>query len=214
MIEEIKVKIPYVITGGDEGIQINVGIRLAFAGAGYEIPSFSKAVVALKKTFGENISIVSNHENYWIKSKMKLTDWNQVDASMQQQIEAIADKEGLSFAGNVPFSDPRKLKDEVKGHMVRPKGVHIGNKICFSLGGGEQVYNLGCFRISADWLHAVSPKVVKDVILPQIEFYNKLIKKDLPLFYELHGELDEKIANKNLKKLQKLGLEMEVLPER
>lgn len=204
----------YVITCGDEGVQINEGTRLAFAGAGYELPGFSKAVVALKKIFGPAISIVASQENDWLKEKMKLADFEQADASMQQQIEALADQEGLSYAGFIPFSDPKKLKDEVKGHMVRPKGIHVANKICFTLGGGEQIYNLGCYRISADWLAAASPKVAQEVLVPQIEFYNKLAKRELPLFYELDGELDEKIAQKNLKVLEKVGLKVEILPER
>lgn len=205
---------PYVITCGDEGVQINEGIRLAFAGSGHDLPGFSKAVKALKKVFGKQISITACAENDWIKEKMELSDFEQADASMQQQIEALADQEGLSYAGFVPFSDPRKLKDGVKGHMVRPKKIHVANKICFTLGGGEQVYNLGCYKISADWLHASTPKVQKEVILAQIEFYNKLAKKDLPLFYEIDGELGEKVAKKNLKALEKMGLKLEVLPAR
>jgi hypothetical protein len=207
-------KSTYVITCGDEGVQINEGVRLAFAGSGYELPSFSKAVSALKKVFGKQISIVACAENNWIKDKMDLSDFEQADASMQQQIEALADQEGLSYAGFIPFSDPKKLKDGVKGHMVRPKKIHVANKICFTLGGGEQIYNLGCYKISADWVHASTPKVAKEVIEAQIEFYNKLAKKDLPLFYEADGELGEKIVKKNLKVLEKMGLKLEALPER
>jgi hypothetical protein len=204
----------YVITCGDEGIQINEGTRFSFVGSGYELPGFSKDVVALKKVFGPSISIVASQENDWLKEKMKLADFEQADASMQQQIESLADREDLSYAGFIPFSDPKKLKDEIKGHMVRPRGIHIANKICLTLGGGEQVYNLGCYKISADWVHAASDKVAKEVITPQIEFYNKLAKRELPLFYETAGELDEKTVSKNLKVLEKIGLKLESLPER
>jgi len=213
---EVEKKSPasYVITCGDEGVQMNEGVRFAFVGCGYELPGFSKAVVALKKAFGPQINIVACSENDWIKEKMGLTDWEQADASMQQQAEALADKEDLTYAGFVPFSDPKKLKNDIKGHMVRPKGVHVANKICFTLGGGEQIYNLGCYKISADWLYATTPKVAKEVILPQVEFYNKIAKRDLPLFYEIDGEIDEKNAKKNLKVLEKMGLKPELLPTR
>lgn len=203
---------PYVITCGDEGVQMNTGVRLAFVGAGYELPGFSEAVKALKKLFGADIHIVASHENDWIKQKMELADFEQADACMQQQIEALADREGLIYAGSIPFSDPKKLKNDVKGHMVRPRGVHIGNKICFSLGGGEQIYNLGCFKISADWVHLVSAKVAKEVIMPQIEFYQNLSKRDLALFYESKGELGEEIVQKNLEVLESMGLTLVPFP--
>ena len=204
----------YVITCGDEGVQINEGVRLSFVGSGYELPGFSKAVVALKKVFGAAINIVASQENDWIKEKMQLADFEQADASMQQQIESLADREGLTYVGFIPFSDPKKLENGIKGHMVRPRGIHIANKICFTLGGGEQVYNLGCYKISADWVHAANDKVVKEVIMPQVEFYNKLAKRDLPLYYETAGELDEKTVKKNLNGLEKIGLKLENLPER
>ena len=121
-------------------------------------------------------------------------------------------------AGFLPFADPRKLKYDIKGHMVRPHDVHVGNKICFSLGGGEQIYNLGCYRISADWVGKVHKKTVEKIILPQIEFYTKVSGlKKLDLFYETEGELfdsNEKLVKKNLKKLESLGLKMEELPKR
>jgi hypothetical protein len=139
---------------------------------------------------------------------MNLTDWEQVNASAQQQIEALADKEGLLYAGYLPFADPRKLKYEVKGHMVRPKLVHVANKICFTLGGGEQTYNLGCYQISADWAGSAPKKLVEQVILPQVEFYKKLSGMKLQLVYETAGELGEKLAQKNLKALEKIGLKL------
>ncbi|NCN45883.1 MAG: hypothetical protein COU63_04945 [Candidatus Pacebacteria bacterium CG10_big_fil_rev_8_21_14_0_10_36_11] len=204
----------YVITCGDEGVQINEGTRLSFAGAGLELPGFSKAVVALKKTFGSKISIAASQENDWVKTKLKLADFEQADASMQQQVEALADREKLDFIGFIPFTDPKKLGEGIKGHMVRPKGVHIANKICFTLGGGENIFNLGCFQISADWLHAASPKVAEEVIMPQIEYYRALSKRELPLFYDLNGSLGEKIAQKNLQILEKIGLKPIALPGR
>ena len=199
---------PYVITCGDEGVQINHGTRLSFVGAGYELPGFSQAVKILKKILDPKIKIASNQENDWIRKKINLTDWDQTNASAQQQVEAFADQEGLLYVGYLPFADPRKLKYDIKGHMVRPKKVHVANKICFTLGGGEQTYNLGCYQISADWVGSAPKKIVEQVILPQLEFYKKLSGIKLPLVYELAGVLGEKVAQKNLKALEKIGLKL------
>jgi len=194
------------ITCGDEGVQLNNGCRLSVVGAGYELPHFSKLVKLVKKLFKQDIAILSSEQNAWYKSKLKLKDWGQVDAAMKQHTEAIADKDGLLYSGFLSFSDPKKLANDIKGHMVRPKGIHIANKISFTLGGGEQVYNLSCFQISADWAHLASKKMLKEIILPQIEFYQTLSPKPLELIYELNGVLGEKIAKKNLESLKKIGI--------
>lgn len=205
---------PYVITDGDEGVQVNIGTRFAFAGSGYGLEGFSEAVKILKKILDSKIRITSSQESDWIKNQLDLTDWGEINALAQKQIKLIADKEGLLYAGYLPFTDPRKLKYDIKGHMVRPKLVHVGNKICFSLGGGEQVYNLGCYRISADWVSKAPKKLVEKAILSQIKFYKKLSGMRLNLFYELGGDLGEKMAQKNLKMLKKIGLKMKELPLR
>lgn len=204
----------YVITCGDEGVQINEGTRLSFVGAGYELPGFSEAVKLLKKLFGPKLRLASSQENDWIKQKLDLSDWEQVNASAQQHLEALADAEKLLYAGYLPFADPRKLKHDIKGHMVRPKKVHVANKICFTLGGGEQTYNLGCYQISADWVASAPKKLVETVILPQVEFYKKLAGRTLELVYEPNGALGEKVAQKNLKALEKIGLKLTPLVAR
>jgi hypothetical protein len=89
--------------------------------------------------------------------------------------------------------------------MVRPKGIHIANKISFSLGGGEQTYHLGHYEISADWVHLAKPAFVKKVITKQLEFYNKQAKMELPFVFEMDGELGEVIAGKNKQVLTKIG---------
>ena len=137
----------YVITCGDDGVQINEGVRLGVAGAGVEVEHFSEVVKALKKIFGKELCVVASAENDWIKQSFELNDYHQADATMQQQTEAMADREGLKYAGFLPFADPKPLKYEIKGHMVRPRGVHIANKISFTLAGGEQTYNLGNFVV-------------------------------------------------------------------
>lgn len=195
----------YVITGGDEGIQINEGTRLGILGAGFEMNGFSQVVKVLKKLLGKNIRVVASAENEWVKNNLKLDDWEQTDASMKQQIEALADKNELAYAGFTPFADPRQLKHDIKGHMVRPRGVHIANNICFTLAGGEQTYHLGHYVISAEWVSSVDKKLAKEFITTQVEFYKKQAKMDLEFVFETEGELGVKMAEKNKKVLENFG---------
>lgn len=198
---------PFVITCGDEGVQINEGARLGFVGAGFRLDGFSEVVTILKKIFGKDIRIAASEENDWLKQQLDLSNWEQVNASAQQHIQALADTEKLLYAGFLPFSDPKNLDHEIRGHMVRPHGIHIANKICFTLGGGEQTYNLGNYVISADWVAEAPTKLVKSVIGTQVEFYKKLAKNnDLEIVLEEAGELGEKVAAANKKALQKAGI--------
>jgi hypothetical protein len=195
----------YVIACGDEGVQINEGTRIAVAGSGFRLEGFSEVVLILKKLFGENIFIAANEENEWVKQKLDLKNWEQVNASSQQHIEAVADLEGLTYAGYLPFADPKELTGGIKGHMVRPHGIHIANKISFTVGGGEQKYNLGSYVISADWVAQAPEQLVKDVIGAQVEFYKKLANRELLITVEEAGELGAEEATKNKAVLEKLG---------
>jgi len=85
---------PYVITCGDEGVQVNEGTRLGFAGSGFRLEGFDKVVKALKSLLGDDIRIASSAECDWIKHNLELSNWEQVTASTQQHIEALADREG------------------------------------------------------------------------------------------------------------------------
>lgn len=197
----------YVITCGDEGVQINVGTRLGVVGAGYKLPGFSEVVKILKKIFEKDLRIAASEENDWLKAQFNLAGWDQVNASAQQHIEALADKEKLLYAGYLPFSDPRQLKHDIKGHMVRPHKIHIANKISFSLGGGEQTYNLGHFQVSADWVAEADEKLAKSFLGAQVEFYEKLVGGNkLERVVEVEGDLGEEVAAKNEAVLKKLGL--------
>lgn len=196
----------YVIACGDEGVQINEGTRLAVVGSGFRLEELSEVIKIFKKIFGEEIYIVSSEENDWIKQKLDLSTWEQVTASSQQHIEALADREGLTYAGFLPFSDPKQLAAGVKGHMVRPHGIHIANKVCFTLGGGEQKYNLGQYVISADWVSEAPETLVKSFIGQQVEFYQKLAGSNkLTPVVELGGSLGEEAALKNKAVLEKLS---------
>lgn len=198
----------YVITCGDEGVQVNEGTRLGFAGSGYKLAGFSAAVTILKKLLGEEqIRIATHSECDWIKDQLDLSNWEQVEASSQQYIEALADTEGLLYSGILPFSDPRELKHGIKGHMVRPKKIHIANKIAFTLAGGEQTYNLGCFLISAEWVAAAPKKLVKEMMDVQIAHYRKIGgMEDLQFVFEREGELSEEIVAANEKMLESIGI--------
>ncbi len=195
----------YVITCGDEGIQINEGTRLGVLGAGFEVDGFPQVVKILKKLLAKNIRVVANEENEWVKNKLELDNWEQTSASMQQQIESLADKNKLSYAGLIPFADPKQLKHQIKGHMVRPKGIHIANKICFTLAGGEQTYHLGHYVISAEWVAEADKDFVKKFLTKQVEFYKKQAKMNLPYVFEKEGELDKDTVEKNKKVLESLG---------
>lgn len=192
----------YVITCGDEGVQINEGTRIAVAGAGVKLDHISQVIPLIKKTFSkEKLRVAASEENYWIKQQLDLDTFEQADATMQQKVEALADQEGLLYSGFLPFADPKMLQHEIKGHMVRPKGMHLANKICFTLGGGEQTYNLGQYLISADWLHLADKKLAKEFITTQVDFYKQLAGQDLEFVFETEGELGEEIAQQNKKVL-------------
>lgn len=195
----------YVITCGDEGVQINEGTRISIVGAGVKFENISQVIKLLKKVLkGEKLAIASSQENDWIKSQFDLNTFEQADATAQQQTEALADKEGLLYAGFLPFADPKMLEHGIKGHMVRPKGMHLANKICFTLAGGEQTYNLGQYMISADWLHLADKKMAKEVITSQVNYYNQLAGQDLEFVFEMEGPLGENVANKNKKVLDSI----------
>ncbi|MBT3250042.1 MAG: hypothetical protein HN846_03305 [Candidatus Pacebacteria bacterium] len=195
----------YVITCGDEGVQINEGTRLGILGAGFKMTGFPQVAKALKKLLGKDIMVVASAENEWVKNHLELSDWEQTDASMQQQIEALADENELAYAGFTPFADPKQLKHGIKGHMVRPKGIHIANNICFTLAGGEQTYHLGHYVISAEWVSSVDKKLAKEFITTQVEFYKKQAKMDLDFVFETDGELGKDMAEKNQKVLESFG---------
>jgi len=109
----------------------------------------------------------------------------------------------------MPFADPQDVDHGIKGHMVRPHGVHLANKICFTFGGGEQEYNLGQYLISADWVFDANSKTVKKMMDVQIEFLKKISNTDLKFVCQMDGVLGEKIAQKNKTVMEKLGFTIE-----
>lgn len=195
----------YVIACGDEGVQLNGGVRLGVVGSGYHVDGFSQVVAGLKKVLSAELCLVASEENDWMKQQLDLTNWEQVNASAQQQLQAVADKEGVQYAGFLPFADPQQLEHGVRGHMVRPHGIHIANKICFTLAGGEQKFNLGCYVISAEWVREVEPSVAKKFLQTQIDFYTKLSGGNkLAYVFEETGELGAEVAAQNKETLEKI----------
>ena len=212
--EEQVTKVPLVIACGDEGVQINFGRRLAFLGAGLKLEGFSQVLEALRamiKSYPADVvsdpqlRIVASEENAYVKEILDLNDFDEANASMQQHLQALADREKLLYSGILPFADPLELQHEIKGHMVRPRNIHIANKICFTLAGGETTYNLGQYLISADWLAFADLSLVKSILDAQVKFYEKLAKRPLKLVIEEKGDLPSEIVEKNKAILLSLG---------
>ncbi len=196
----------YVITCGDEGVQVNQGTRFSFVGSGFKLEGFDEAVAILKKIVGEPMCIAACEENDWTKKQLDVSTWEQTNASAQQHVEALADKLDLTYIKMIPFTDPKELGGEIKAHMVRPKGIHVANKICFTIGGGEDVYNLGQFQISADWVAQADDALVKKVLDPQIAFYETLGGgKKLEVIVQESDAFGEEVAAANRDKLTSLG---------
>lgn len=199
----------YVIADCDEGVQINTGIRLGFVGSGYELQGFSQVAKILNKLFSGQLVMAASSQSSWMKDKLGLTDWDEINAMAQQHIQALAEKENLLYTGFLQFADPKALEHGIKGHMVRPKDMHLANKICFTLGGGEQVYNLGQYLLSADWLSEASEDLAKKVVKQQVDFLQNMSKTPLKLVGQMNGILGKEVAVKNKKILAEIGYEIE-----
>ncbi len=197
--------IKYCLACGDEGVRVSGAVRLGVVGAGVKLSHEEAFFKALKNSF-PSVTLFANQENDWIKQQLDLPNYESADASMQQQVAALADRQKLKYLGNIEFVDPVDFGNEIKAHMVRPHGIHIAKQICLTIGGGEQTFNLGNFVVSADWISGAKPDVVKDILSTQIAFYRALRKKELPVVIEEGGELDDKVKEKNREMLKEIGL--------
>lgn len=214
--------IPLVIADGDEGVQLNHGRRFAFLGSGFRLPHFSQVVKSLQKVVNDalpkeqldkKLKIAASEENSWFKQELDLNDWDETNASAQQQLAALADQLKLEYVGILPFADPKELAGDVKGHMVRPHNMHLANQVCFTVAGGEEVYNLGQYLISADWLaeftnHGKKNLVeAQELLKIQMNFYQKLAGENkLKVLIEEQGPFDKKIVALNQQLLKKIIL--------
>ncbi len=200
-------KFKYVITCGDEGIQINEGKRISLLGSGYKLEHFSEIIKALKKVLKtDELRIVSHQDSDWFKKQTSLTSWRKINDIAKQEIQKIAQDNSLLYSGYLTYTDPRTLKHGIKGHMVRPKGVHVASKIDLTVGGGEDVYSLASYQISADWVSQLDEEIVKQVINKQIEFFKQVAKKDLKIKFVKKGILSEEQVEKNIQMLEKVGI--------
>jgi len=212
--------VPLVIADGDEGVQLNHGRRFAFLGSGFRLVHFSKIIKSLQKVINDNfpqeqvdkkLKFAASEENAWFKEKLKLNDWDETNASTQQHLAALVDQLKFEYVGILPFADPKELKSEVKGHMVRPHDMHLANQVCFTIAGGEEVYNLGQYLISADWLADFTNNgkknllEAKELLQTQVDFYQSLAGDNkLKVLIEKQGPFEQKLVEKNQEILDKI----------
>lgn len=193
--------IPYVIASGDEGLQLNCGIRFGFAGSGYELPYFAQALDILKQLTDNHLVLVSLQEDDWMSEKLQTKNPN----LYQETLEKFAIEHQLKYVGQIDYGDPRDLSDGItRGHIVRPQKIHVADQICFTTGGGEQVYNLRQFIISADYLHALKLSAAQELIKSQIDFYQQLAGRPLDFVRQTEGNLPAEISLKNQKILDQI----------
>lgn len=214
--------VPLVIADGDEGVQLNHGRRFAFLGSGFRLPHFSEVIKSLQAVINDNfpkeqkdkkLKIAASEENAWFKEKLELNDWDETNASSQQHLAALADKLKFKYVGILPFADPKELELAVKGHMVRPHNMHLANQLCFTIAGGEEVYNLGQYLISADWLAEFTNNAkknlaeAKELLEIQVNFYQSLAGNNkLKVLVEDQGPFESKLVEKNRQILNKIIL--------
>lgn len=191
--------VPWVIASGDEGLQLNLGVRFAFVGSGYHAPHFKQALQALCQLAPakQKLFLASMQEDDWLAQQLQTKNPN----LYQETLTQFAATHKLPYAGQFDYGDPRELADgAVKGHLVRPPKIHVADRICLTIGGGEQTYNLRHFVISADFVSELKPKQAQELITAQIDFYRQLSGEDLPLTLETAGPLpaDVKKANQQV----------------
>ena len=197
----------YVITGTDEGIQLNAGVRLGFAGAGLELAGFEMALQILKESLpleGAKITVLSSQEDKWQDDAVG----GRNQTAVREKFEDFAEKNGLEYLGHLDFGDPKPYSDEVKGHLVRPPKIHVADTVCLSCGGGEQVFNLRHYVLSADWLFKADQTKAKALLKKEFEYCQEVAGKKLKVDYEIAGDLDPKIAAINKEFAEKLMTEI------
>ena len=185
---------PLVIASGDEGLQINNGVRFAFVGSGYQLPGFAEALAVLRKTVTQPLVLASMQEDDWLSEKLQSKNPN----LYQETLKAWAEENQLSYVGQFDYGDPRDLDDGVtRGHIVRPPKIHVADQICFTLGGGEQTFNLRQVVISADYVYGLQLEQVKQIIGQQVDFYQQLLGKKLKAQIDDSGPLPDELKKRN-----------------
>ncbi len=192
-------KPPLVVTSGDEGVQLNAGTRFGFVGSGYQLPHFDLAIKALRQASGQELVLASTQEDDWLAEKLQSRNPN----LYQETLENFAQEQKLTYVGQLDYGDPRDLSDgQTRGHLVRPQKIHVADQLLFTIGGGEQNYNLRQVVVSADYLFALSEDQAKEMIDLQVSFYQKVLAKELKFVVEKAGAWDEKLKKDNELKLK------------
>jgi hypothetical protein len=196
-----------VLASCDEGLQLNEGIRLGFVGAGLGVDNFKEILEALKKCLGDDLSIASSQDDDFHIKRVPNVKKQQI--FIKEKFDFFAKKNGLTYVGHLDFKEPQVLKNGIKGHMVRPVGIHVAQNICFTLGGGEQVYNLANFVFSSEWVSLVDYELASKVMKEQIEFVKKLAFGKLNFAFQEEGSLDDELIQKNKEIMEKIISEIE-----
>lgn len=187
----------WVIASGDEGLQLNNGVRLGFAGAGYALPHFAAAIDILRETLSGEILIAAAQEDDWLAHVLKSKNQLVFD----ETIAALAQESNLTYVGQFDFGDPKDLEHGVRGHLVRPPKIHVAESIVLTVGGGEQVYSLEQLVIAAEYAYNLPLEKLKEILGAQIDFYRRVIGIDLPVKLSREGALSAEIKQANEKAL-------------
>jgi hypothetical protein len=184
----------YIIASGDEGLQLNSGRRLGFVGSGYGLEFFPQALKVLRADLSSNLVLTSTQEDDWLAVQLKSKNPN----LYQETLTKFAADHDLPYIGQFDYGDPRELDDHLtKGHLVRPQKIHVADQICFTIGGGEDTYNLRQLVISADYLHGLTPKQAAAIITTQVQFYRQLLARSLKFSVATAGSLADNFKNRN-----------------
>ena len=89
--------------------------------------------------------------------------------------------------------------------------MHLANQVCFTVAGGEEIYNLGQYLISADWLLEFTNNgkknmsEAKECLLAQLNFYQSLSKDfALKILIEDKGPFPKQVIKANQQLLEKI----------
>ena len=197
-----KTNLLYVISSCDEGLQLNQGIKIGFVGAGFGINQLDLILPALEDVLQQQLIVVSSQDDdLHIKH---VPNVKKQRIFINEKFVFFAKKHNLLYAGHLDFKEPQNLKYEVRGHMVRPEGVHVAQNICFTLGGGEQIYSLANFVLSAEWISSVDFDLAFKIMKEQVDFIKKISFNKLNLIFQKDGLLSDELKMKNEKIIEKI----------
>ncbi|MBQ6438084.1 hypothetical protein IJJ12_01720 [bacterium] len=172
-----------VITTGDEGVQLNAGRRFALAGAGVGLAHAEEAMDIIERESGQTVTLVSGEQDDFLAAQLANPNQHEYEAVTR----TWAQERGRAYAGQLLFGDPRELSAGVRGHLVRPAGVHVAEQIVLTIGGGESQFSLRSVVISADFASALAKDKLAEIIGTQINFYRQLLGQELSVVIDDQG---------------------------